>query len=76
MLPLFTGADLLAAEKDEFAALIERCTVFAKVDPQQKMAVVAALQRADHIVGFLGDGTNDALALRKADVGISVDSGA
>lgn len=46
-----------------------------QVTPQQKMAVVAGLQRADHIVGFLGDGTNDALALRKADVGISVDSG-
>lgn len=47
----------------------------AQVNPQQKMAVVAVLQRADHIVGFLGDGTNDALALRKADVGISVNSG-
>lgn len=47
----------------------------AQVNPQQKMAIVAGLQRADHIVGFLGDGTNDALALRKADVGISVDSG-
>ncbi|BDA47243.1 probable magnesium-transporting ATPase, P-type 1 [Coccomyxa sp. Obi] len=70
-----TGAELLAAEKDDFAELIERCTVFAKVNPQQKMAIVAGLQRADHIVGFLGDGTNDALALRKADVGISVDSG-
>ena len=117
---LSAGAELLAAEKDEVAGLIERCTVFAKVTPQQKMAIVAALQarcRApflfpahhtehmkrgwnalyfkkggrrndrlalfcsllqarDHIVGFLGDGTNDALALRKADVGISVDSGA
>jgi Mg2+-importing ATPase len=37
--------------------------------------VVATLQRLDHVVGFLGDGTNDALALRQADVGISVDSG-
>ena len=67
---------MLAADKDELAELVERCTVFAKVTPQQKMAIVAALQAAGHIVGFLGDGNNDALALRKADVGISVDSGA
>lgn len=67
---------MLAADKDELAKLVQRCTVFAKVTPQQKMAVVAALQAANHIVGFLGDGNNDALALRKADVGVSVDSGA
>ena len=67
---------MLAADKDELAELVERCTIFAKVTPQQKMAVVAALQAAGHIVGFLGDGNNDALALRKADVGVSVDSGA
>jgi Mg2+-importing ATPase len=73
---LSAGVEMLSAEKDDLTALIERCTVFAKVTPQQKMAIVAALQRNDHIVGFLGDGTNDALALRKADVGISVDSGA
>lgn len=70
------GNQLLAADKDELAKLVERCTVFAKVTPEQKMAVVAALQAAGHIVGFLGDGNNDALALRKADVGVSVDSGA
>ncbi|CAL8460948.1 g479 [Coccomyxa elongata] len=70
-----TGADLLAAEKDELSDMIERCTVFAKVTPQQKMAIVAGLQKNSHIVGFLGDGTNDALALCKADVGVSVDSG-
>ncbi len=67
---------MLAADKDELAELVESCTVFAKVTPQQKMAIVAALQAAGHVVAFLGDGNNDALALRKADVGISVDSGA
>ena len=70
------GAQLLAAEKDELAQLVESCPIFAKVTPPQKMAVVAALQAAGHVVGFLGDGNNDALALRKADVGVSVDSGA
>ena len=65
----------MAAEKEDFAELIEHCTVFAKVTPQQKMSIVAGLQSKGHIVGFLGDGNNDALALRKADVGVSVDSG-
>lgn len=69
------GAQLLAAEKEDLAELIEHCTVFAKVTPQQKMSIVAGLQSKGHIVGFLGDGNNDALALRKADVGVSVDSG-
>lgn len=44
--------------------------------PQQKMAIVAGLQRRQHIVGAMGDGTNDGLMLRKADVGICVDTGA
>ena len=68
------GAQLLAAEKEDLAELIEHCTVFAKVTPQQKMSIVNGLQSKGHIVGFLGDGNNDAPALRKADVGVSVDS--
>lgn len=68
------GAQLLAAEKEDLAELIEHCTVFAKVTPQQKMSIVTGLQSKGHIVGFLGDGNNDAPALRKADVGVSVDS--
>jgi Mg2+-importing ATPase len=70
-----TGAQLMACDDGELAALVARCSVFAKVTPQQKMRIVGALQARDHIVGFLGDGTNDALALRKADVGVSVNSG-
>ena len=46
-----------------------------QVTPQQKMTIINTLQKKDHICGFMGDGTNDALALRKADVGICVDSG-
>jgi len=48
--------------------------VFAKMSPVQKARVVKALQRRGHTVGFLGDGINDAPALREADVGISVDT--
>ena len=48
--------------------------MFAKVSPPQKARIIAALQRNGHVVGFLGDGINDAPALKAADVGISVDT--
>ena len=54
---------------------MEERTVFAKLTPLQKSRVLKALQANGHTVGFLGDGINDAPALRDADVGISVDSG-
>ena len=46
-----------------------------QVTPQQKMSIISSLQKQKHVCGFMGDGTNDGLALRKADVGICVDSG-
>ncbi|MGH8183340.1 MAG: HAD-IC family P-type ATPase, partial [Rhodanobacteraceae bacterium] len=63
--------DLDDAAVDE---LVARTTVFAKMSPLQKSRVVESLQRRGHTVGFLGDGINDAAALRRADVGISVDT--
>ena len=48
--------------------------MFAKVSPAQKAAIIDALHRKGHVVGFLGDGINDGPALKTADVGISVDS--
>ncbi|KAM6516733.1 hypothetical protein FALCPG4_014906 [Fusarium falciforme] len=72
-----TGPDLAALEgSDEFDLAVQRCTVFAKVTPKQKSMIVTSLQKAGHCVGMLGDGINDCIALRDADVGISVDSGA
>ena len=56
------------------ADLAETATVFAKVSPAQKAAVIDALQSKGHVVGFMGDGINDGPALKAADVGISVDS--
>ncbi len=56
------------------AEVAERATIFAKLTPTQKTRVVQALRQNGHTVGFLGDGINDAGALREADVGISVDS--
>jgi Mg2+-importing ATPase len=55
--------------------LADRTTIFAKLTPLQKARVVRALKARGHTVGFLGDGINDAPALREADVGISVDTG-
>lgn len=70
-----TGAQLASLAAEEFAQVVEEAQVFVKLTPTQKEEVVAALRRNGHVVGFLGDGINDAPALRAADVGISVDSG-
>ncbi|KAL1921743.1 uncharacterized protein VTP21DRAFT_10385 [Calcarisporiella thermophila] len=73
---VITGPELaLIKTPEEFSAVVERTTLFAKLTPLQKKEVVACLKRNGHIVGFLGDGINDALALRESDVGISVDTG-
>lgn len=69
-----TSADLQGLDDEEFASIIEQGTVFAKLTPLEKSKVVSTLKRK-HIVGFMGDGINDAAALKEADVGISVDTG-
>jgi Mg2+-importing ATPase len=58
----------------ELAEVIEQTTIFAKLSPAHKERIIKALQLQGHVVGFLGDGINDAPALKAADVGISVDS--
>ena len=68
------GKHIEALDDDALDALVKRTTVFAKMSPLQKARVVTSLQRQGHTVGFLGDGINDAPALREADVGISVDT--
>jgi len=67
-----TGEDIAHTDDTALAAIAEAGTVFARVDPAQKARLVRALRSAGHTVGFLGDGANDAAALREADVGISV----
>jgi len=59
---------------EELAREVETMDVFARLSPAHKKRVVQALQRNKHVVGFMGDGINDAPALRAADVGISVDT--
>lgn len=73
-LPLL-GQDIERMDDTTLKIQVEERTVFAKLTPLQKSRVLKALQANGHTVGFLGDGINDAAALRDADVGISVDSG-
>ncbi|QXI31000.1 magnesium-translocating P-type ATPase [Pseudomonas vanderleydeniana] len=73
-LPLL-GQDIEHMDDATLKLRVEERTVFAKLTPLQKSRVLKALQSNGHTVGFLGDGINDAPALRDADVGISVDSG-
>ncbi|PWK83870.1 magnesium-translocating P-type ATPase [Fulvimonas soli] len=68
------GRDIEPLDEAALDELVRRTTVFAKMSPLQKARVVKSLQRQGHTVGFLGDGINDAPALREADVGISVDT--
>lgn len=70
---VLTGAAVEAMDDDALAAAAPGARVFARVSPEQKARIVTVLRRT-HSVGFLGDGVNDALALNRADVGISVDS--
>lgn len=68
------GSDVEAMSDDQLAEASLRTTLFARVSPSHKQRIIKALQSRQHTVGFMGDGINDAPALRTADVGISVDT--
>jgi len=71
---LISGPELAGLSPEEFARAVEKNNIFVKLTPLQKEEIVEALRNNGHVVGFLGDGINDAPALKRADVGISVDS--
>jgi Mg2+-importing ATPase len=68
------GSDLTQMSLTEIRALVEETTIFARITPEQKLDIIKALKANGHVVGFMGDGVNDAPALYEADVGISVDT--
>ncbi|KQB54132.1 magnesium-translocating P-type ATPase [Pseudomonas endophytica] len=71
---LLMGNDIERMNDAELAAAVETTNVFAKLTPTHKERIVRLLKANGHVVGFMGDGINDAPALRTADIGISVDS--
>ncbi len=71
---LMLGHELETLSDDELDSRVEETTVFAKLTPVQKERIVHSLHRKGRVVGFMGDGINDAPALKAADVGISVEN--
>ncbi|EOY5052246.1 magnesium-translocating P-type ATPase [Serratia marcescens] len=71
---LLRGSEIEQMDDEQLAQAAARTTVFAKLTPLHKERIVKLLRRQGHVVGFMGDGINDAPALRAADIGISVDS--
>jgi Mg2+-importing ATPase len=72
--PMLLGADVEKMSDPELAEAALKTALFARLSPAHKERVIRALRGKGHVVGFLGDGINDAPALRAADVGISVDT--
>jgi Mg2+-importing ATPase len=71
---ILLGNDIERMSDSELAAAVETCNVYARLTPAHKERIVRLLKGNGHVVGFMGDGINDAPALRAADIGISVDT--
>jgi Mg2+-importing ATPase len=71
---MISGPELARMSEEVFAETVRQKNVFVKLTPSQKEQIVRSLRMDGHVVGFMGDGINDAPALKVADVGISVDS--
>ncbi len=71
---MLLGSDVEKMSDGELAGAAEKTTLFARLSPAHKQRVIEALRSKKHVVGFMGDGINDAPALRAADIGISVDT--
>ena len=71
---ILLGSDLDIMNDEELGKAAEKISVFAKLSPQQKARVITVLRNNDHSVGYMGDGINDAAAMKASDAGISVDT--
>ncbi|MDX1991720.1 MAG: HAD-IC family P-type ATPase [bacterium] len=70
-----TGEALAALNEADFSAAVARASIFGRVSPAQKAQIISALQQQGHYVAMIGDGVNDVLALKQAQVGIALQSG-
>jgi Mg2+-importing ATPase len=73
-LKVLTGAQVAKMRGESLVHTVEKVDIFAEVEPSQKESIIQALVKAGNVVGYMGDGINDAPALQAADVGVSVDS--
>lgn len=71
---ILLGADIEKMDGRQLAIAVEECDIFAKLSPDQKAQVVTAIRENGHTVGYMGDGINDAAAMKASDAGISVDT--
>ncbi|MEG0857347.1 MAG: magnesium-translocating P-type ATPase [Terrisporobacter sp.] len=71
---LLVGSDIDKMNDEQLSKVVETAQVFAKLSPDQKSRIVTILRENGHTVGFMGDGINDAAAMKSADIGISVDT--
>jgi Mg2+-importing ATPase len=71
---VITGDRLIGLDEAQLGELAENNNIFARLSPSQKESIIIALQKRGHVVGYMGDGINDAPSMRVADVGISVDT--
>ena len=71
---MLLGNDIAAMSDEELARQAEDTQVFAKLTPEQKARIVSVLRDNGHVVGYMGDGINDAQAMKSSDIGISVDT--
>ena len=71
---IVTGSELRKTSNEALISKVTETDIFAEVEPNQKERIILALRKAGHVVGYMGDGINDASALHAADVGISVDT--
>ncbi len=71
---ILTGKEMAVMDDTALRARVEKANLFCRVNPAQKERVILALKARGHVVGYLGDGINDAPSLHAADVGLSVDS--
>lgn len=71
---MLLGQDIAAMDDEQLARKAEHTQVFAKLTPDQKTRIVSILRENGHVVGYMGDGINDASAMKSSDIGISVDT--